>query len=115
LGSVLIVVDHVYRREVFDLTKELEIPVFEDLHSICESHSLGESIYQRCKAAIINGGAVFELDNGFTVLVAERVNPDDWRLAKVQVQKHPLLRFPGIALSNLRSGASVNWAVLDSR
>lgn len=85
------------------------------MHSICDSHSLGENGYRRCKAAIVNGGAVLELDNGFTVLVPEAVNPDDWRLAKVLIQKHPLLRLPGIALLNLRSGASVNGEVLDSR
>lgn len=114
-GSRYSYLETIYRREVFDVTKEAEIPVLEDLHSMCASHSLGNSIYQRCKAAIIDGGAVFELDNGFTVLVPETVNPDDWRLAKVLIQKHPLLRSPGIALSNLRNGASVNAVVLDSR
>jgi hypothetical protein len=82
---------------------------------MCSSHSLDDFVYQRCKAAIINGGAVFELDNGFTVLVAERVNPDDWRLAKVLVQKDPTLALPAMALSNLCTGASVNCEVLDSR
>jgi len=114
-GSRYSYLEPIYRREVFDVTKEAEIPILEDLHSMCASHSLGNSIYQRCKAAIIDGGAVFELDNGFTVLVPETVNPDDWRLAKVLIQKHPLLRSPGIALSNLRNGASVNAVVLDSR
>lgn len=79
----------VYRRELYNVTKESEIPVFEDLHSMCSSHSLAETVYQRCKDAIINGGAVLELDNGFAVLVQERVNPDDWRSAKVLMQKLP--------------------------
>lgn len=105
----------VYRREQYNVTKESEIPAFEDLHSMCSSHSLDDIVYQRCKAAIISGGAVFELDNGFTVLVAEKVNPDDWRLAKVQVQKDPTLPLPAMALSNLRTGTSVNCEVLDSR
>lgn|GEM_PF-1914104 len=105
----------VYRRELYNVTKESEIPVFEDLHSICARHSLAETVYQRCKAAIINGGAVLELDNGFAVLVQERVNPDDWRSAKVLIQKLPTLPLPGIALSNLRTGATVNCEVLDSR
>ena len=105
----------VYRRELYNVTKESEIPVFEDLHSICARHSLAETVYQRCKDAIINGGAVFELDNGFAVLVQERVNPDDWRSAKVLMQKLPTLPLPGIALSNLRTGDSLNCEVLDSR
>jgi hypothetical protein len=82
---------------------------------MCSSHSLDDIVYQRCKTAIINGGAVFELYNGFTVLVAEKVNPDDWRLAKVRVQKDPTLPLPAMTLSNLRTGAIVNCEVLDSR
>jgi hypothetical protein len=105
----------VYRREQYNVTKESDIPVFEDLHSMCSSHSLDDIVYQRCKAAIINGGAVLELDNGFTVLVADKVNPDDWRSAKVLVQKDPALPLPAMALSNLRTGAIVNCEVLDSR
>jgi hypothetical protein len=105
----------VYRREQYNITKESEIPVFEDLHSMCSSHSLDDIVYQRCKTAIINGGAVFELDNGFTVLVAEKVNPDDWRLSKVRVQKDPTLPLPAMALINLRTGTTVNCEVLDSR
>ena len=105
----------VYRREQYNVTKESEIPVFEDLHSMCFSHSLDDIVYQRCKTAIINGGAVFELDNGFTVLVAEKVNPADWRLAKVRVQKDPTLPLPVMALTDLRTGANVNCEVLDSR
>ncbi|MBA4026931.1 MAG: hypothetical protein C0473_01680 [Cyanobacteria bacterium DS3.002] len=62
----------VYRREQYSVTKESEIPVFEDLHSMCSSHSLDDIVYQRCKTAITNGGAVFELDNGFTVLLQKR-------------------------------------------
>ena len=49
----------VYRTEQYNVTKESEIPVFEDLHSMCSSHSLDDIVYQRCKTAIINGGAVF--------------------------------------------------------
>ena len=78
-------------------------------------HSLDDIVYQRCKAAIINGGAVFELDNGFTVLVPEKVNYDDWRLAKVRMQKDPTSPLPAIDLINLRTGTSVNCEVLDSR
>ena len=105
----------VYRREQYNVTKESDIPVFEDLHSMCTSLSLDDIVYQRCKTAIINGGAVLELDNGFTVLVADKVNPEDWRLAKVRVQKDPTLSLPAMALSNLRTGATVNCEVLDSR
>lgn len=105
----------VYRREQYNVTKESEIPVFEDLHSMCSSHALDDIVYQRCKTAIMNGGAVLELDNGFTVLIAEKVNPDDWRLAKVRVQKDPTLPLPAMSLTNLRTGATVNCEVLDSR
>ncbi len=105
----------VYRREQYNVTKESDIPVFEGLHSLCSSHSLDDIVYRRCKTAIINGGAVLELDNGFTCLVAEKVYPDDWRLAKVLVQKDPTLSLPAMALSNLRTGAIVNCEVLDSR
>lgn len=105
----------IYRREQYNVTKESEIPVFEDLHSMCSSHSLDDIVYQRCKTAIINGGAVFELDNGFTVLVPEKVNYDDWRLAKVRMQKDPTSPLPAIDLINLRTGTSVNCEVLDSR
>ena len=78
-------------------------------------HSLEDFVYLRCKTAIINGGAVFELDNGFTVFVAEKVNTDDWRSAKVRVQKDPTLPMPAMALTNMRTGASVNCEVLYSR
>jgi len=35
---------------------------------MCSSQSFDDIVYQRCKTAIFNGGAVFELDSGLTNL-----------------------------------------------
>ncbi|MBK8223047.1 MAG: hypothetical protein IPK73_18695 [Candidatus Obscuribacter sp.] len=114
-GSTYTYDEPIWKRVKYSITGEDDIQVLVQIKNLREEIGLDSVTRSRCRSAILAGGLIMELENGWFVLVTEPVKAVDWRLTKVMISEHRYLRAPQVAVRNLTLGVVVNAEVIYQR